>query len=69
MLEETLGVTAEKNLLPLQPGDVPDTFANVDALIADVGYKPETTIEYGIAEFVKWYKDYYQIDHVAHNLK
>ncbi len=69
VLEETLGIEAKKNLLPLQPGDVPDTFANVEDLIKDVGYKPETTIEYGIAEFVKWYKVYYNIDDVAHNLK
>ena len=60
---------ASKNLLPLQPGDVPDTFADVSDLIADVGYQPETPIEYGIAEFVKWYKKYYDIDDVAHNLK
>jgi len=69
VLEETLGVCADKNLLPLQPGDVEDTFANVDDLIEDVGYRPETTIEYGIAEFVKWYKSYYDVDDVAHNLK
>jgi len=68
VLEETLGVAADKNLLPLQPGDVQDTFANVDDLIADVGYRPETTIEHGIAEFVKWYKSYYAVDDVAHNL-
>ena len=68
VLEETLGVSAEKNLLPLQPGDVADTFANVDDLIADVGYRPETSIEYGVAEFVKWYKSYYDLDNVAHNL-
>ena len=69
VLEETLGIEAEKNLLPLQPGDVPDTFANVDDLIRDVGYRPETPIEYGIAEFVKWYKAYYDIQDVAHNLQ
>lgn len=68
VLEETLGVEAKKNLLPLQPGDVPDTFANVDDLIQDVGYRPATPIEYGIAEFVKWYKAYYNVDDVAHNL-
>ncbi len=67
-LEETLGIEAEKNLLPLQAGDVPDTYANVDDLIRDVDYQPNTPIEVGIAEFVKWYKNYYQIDDVAHNL-
>jgi len=59
VLEDALGIKAQKNLLPLQAGDVPDTFANVDDLIADVGYRPETTIEFGITEFVNWYKDYY----------
>ena len=69
VLEETLGVKAKKNLLPLQPGDVPDTFANVDDLIRDVGYRPETPIEHGIAEFVKWYKSYYDVNDIAHNLR
>ncbi len=59
-LEKFLGKTAEKNLLPLQPGDVPDTFANVEALVEDVGYKPNTTIEQGIERFVSWYRDYYR---------
>jgi len=60
-LEKFLGKTAEKNLLPLQPGDVPDTYADVEALVADVGYKPNTTIEQGIERFVTWYKAYYQV--------
>lgn len=68
VLEETLGKQAIKNYLPLQPGDVPDTFANVDDLVDDLDYKPATSIEDGIAEFVKWYKSYYKIDDVAHNL-
>ena len=58
-LERHLGKTAEKNLLPLQPGDVPDTYADVEALVTDVGYKPSTTIDQGIARFVKWYLEYY----------
>jgi UDP-glucuronate 4-epimerase len=58
-LERYLGKTAEKILLPLQPGDVPDTYADVEALVADVGYKPNTTIEQGIECFVKWYLEYY----------
>lgn len=61
VLEECLGKKAVKNLLPLQPGDVPDTYADVDALIEDVDYKPTTTIETGIDNFVKWYRDYYKV--------
>jgi UDP-glucuronate 4-epimerase len=61
VLENNLGKKAIKNLLPLQPGDVPDTYANVDALVQDVGYKPETTIDVGIKNFVEWYLDYYQV--------
>jgi UDP-glucuronate 4-epimerase len=60
-LEKFLGKTAEMNLLPLQPGDVPDTYADVEALVSDVGYKPSTTIEQGIERFVSWYKDYYRV--------
>ncbi len=60
VLEDCLGKKAEKNLLPLQPGDVPDTYANVEALVADVGYKPATSVEDGIRRFVDWYKDYYK---------
>ena len=59
-LEKYLGKTAEKVLLPLQPGDVPDTYADVEALVKDVGYKPNTTIEQGIEKFVAWYDNYYQ---------
>ncbi|MCG8670911.1 MAG: NAD-dependent epimerase [Pseudomonadales bacterium] len=59
ILEENLGKEAEKELLPLQPGDVPDTYADVDALINDVGYKPDTPLETGVANFVNWYRDYY----------
>ncbi|MEM6707901.1 MAG: NAD-dependent epimerase [Pseudomonadota bacterium] len=68
LLEETLGIEAKRNLLPLQPGDVPDTFADVDDLIKDVGYKPDTPVEDGIRAFVSWYKQYYNVDDVAHNL-
>ena len=69
VLEETLGIPAQKNLLPLQPGDVPDTFANVDDLVRDHDYQPSTPIEIGVAEFIKWYKDYYHVDDIAHNLR
>jgi UDP-glucuronate 4-epimerase len=61
ILEDCLGKKAIKNLLPLQMGDVPDTYADVGALIKDVDYQPQTPIETGIANFVAWYKDYYQV--------
>jgi UDP-glucuronate 4-epimerase len=61
VLEECLGRKAEKHLLPMQSGDVPDTYADVDDLIRDVGYRPTTPIEVGIANFVSWYKDYYGV--------
>ena len=61
VLEECLGRTAIKNLLPMQPGDVPDTYADVAALIEDVGYQPATPIEEGVARFVAWYRDYYRV--------
>lgn len=69
VLEETLGLQARKNYLPLQPGDVPDTFADVDDLVQDLGYAPQTSIEEGIQKFVAWYKDYYGADDVAHNVR
>jgi UDP-glucuronate 4-epimerase len=59
-LENCLGMKAEKNLLPIQPGDLPATYADVDALVTDVGFKPNTSIEEGIEQFVKWYRSYYQ---------
>lgn len=61
VLEQCLGVEAKRNLLPLQPGDVPDTFADVTDLIEDVGYKPDTSVETGIANFVAWYRDFYKV--------
>ena len=61
LLEESLGMKAERNLLPLQPGDVPDTYANVDSLIEDVDYRPNTPIEVGISRFVEWYRGYYGV--------
>jgi len=61
VLEKNLGKTAEKNFLPMQQGDVPATYANVDDLMRDVGYAPKTPIETGIARFVEWYKDYYAV--------
>lgn len=61
IIEECLGKKAEKNLLPLQPGDVPDTYADVGALIKDTGYSPSTSVEVGIKNFTDWYRDYYQV--------
>ena len=60
-LEEALGKTAIKNLLPMQPGDVPDTYADVSDLIAEFDYKPNTSIKDGVNAFVEWYKEMYQI--------
>jgi len=59
-LEDALGIKAEKNFLPLQPGDVPATYADVDDLIKDVDFKPNTPIEVGIRRFVEWYRSFYQ---------
>jgi UDP-glucuronate 4-epimerase len=62
VLEECLGRTAEKVLLPMQPGDVPDTWADVEDLVEDVGYRPSTPIEVGVARFVDWYLEYYRVE-------
>ncbi len=62
VLEDKLGQKAEKNLLPLQPGDVPATYADVDDLMRDVDFKPATTVEEGIGKFVDWYKKYYGLN-------
>ncbi|MCK4425515.1 MAG: NAD-dependent epimerase [Deltaproteobacteria bacterium] len=61
IIEECLGKKARKNLLPMQPGDVPATYANIDDLMRDVGFKPDTTLEEGIPRFIAWYKDYYKV--------
>lgn len=61
VLENCLDRKAQQNLLPLQLGDVPDTYANIEDLIKDTGYKPATTVEDGISRFVDWYKEYYGI--------
>ena len=60
-IENALGMKAVKNLLPMQPGDVPATFANIDALEQAVGFRPSTPIETGIQKFVEWYRTYYAI--------
>ncbi|MEC5189711.1 UDP-glucuronate 4-epimerase [Geobacillus thermodenitrificans] len=61
VLEEHLGKKAIKKLLPMQPGDVPETFADIDELVKDINYKPKVSIEEGIERFVEWFKDYYKI--------
>jgi len=59
VVEEALSRKAVKNMLPMQPGDVPDTFADIDDLVRDVGYRPSTPVEVGVKRFVEWYVDYY----------
>lgn len=61
VLEDCIGKKAIKNMLPMQPGDVPVTYADVDDLMGDVGFKPDTPIEVGIEKFVEWYRSYYQV--------
>ncbi|MFA7593459.1 MAG: NAD-dependent epimerase [Thiohalobacteraceae bacterium] len=61
VLEDCLGKKAEMNLLPLQLGDVPDTYADVEDLVQDVGYQPATSVEDGIARFVAWYREYFKV--------
>jgi len=60
-LEKSLGIEAKKQFLPIQPGDVEDTFADVDDLVKDFDYKPSISVADGIENFVNWYKDYYKI--------
>jgi len=60
-IERALGKKANINLLPLQPGDVPDTYANVDDLVEQFNYKPETSVEDGVTQFIEWYKDYFRL--------
>jgi UDP-glucuronate 4-epimerase len=61
-IENALGKKASKNMMPIQPGDVPSTYADVSDLINNVGYKPSTPIQQGINHFIKWFKEYYKID-------
>ncbi len=60
-LENALGVSAKREFLPLQPGDVPDTYADVKDLVEDFGYQPKTDVVHGIFRFVNWYKNYYKV--------
>lgn len=59
-LEKSLGIKSNKNLMPMQPGDVYQTYADVDDLFTVTGYKPSVSVEYGVEKFVRWYKDFYQ---------
>ncbi|WP_133500072.1 NAD-dependent epimerase [Cognatilysobacter terrigena] len=61
VLEDSLGCKAERRLVPMQPGDVPDTYADVEALRRDTGYAPSTPVETGVAKFVEWYRGYYGV--------
>nr|WP_278711802.1 NAD-dependent epimerase [Alteromonas macleodii] len=60
-LESALGIEAKKELLPMQPGDVPDTYADVSSLVEDTGYQPSTDVETGVKAFVDWYRDFYNV--------
>jgi UDP-glucuronate 4-epimerase len=60
-LENALGVTIEKNLMPIQPGDVPSTYADVSDLVNDLGYKPETTVQEGVNKFIAWYREFFNV--------
>ena len=60
VLEQSLGRKAQKNMLPMQLGDLPDTWADVEALARDVGYRPSTDLETGVKHFVEWYLAYYR---------
>ena len=60
-IEDACGRKAQENLLPMQAGDVPITYADIDELVDDIGFKPETSIEEGIGKFVDWYKQYYSV--------
>jgi UDP-glucuronate 4-epimerase len=61
LIEQAVGKRAQLNLLPLQPGDVPDTCADVADLMRDVSYAPETPVEVGVPNFVQWYREYYHV--------
>lgn len=61
VLEDALGKTATKEFLPMQPGDVTDTAADISELVRDVGYAPSTPIEVGIPQFVAWYRAFYSV--------
>ena len=59
LMEQALGKTTSKELLPAQPGDVEETYADIDSLVADTGYSPKISIQQGLVQFADWYLDYY----------
>jgi UDP-glucuronate 4-epimerase len=61
VIEDCVGKKAIVNMLPMQPGDVPDTWADTEALVRDTGYQPATPIEEGVRNFVDWYVDFYSV--------
>jgi len=61
IIEKELGVEAQKELMPMQPGDVAATYADVSDLMSDFGYKPKTNLEYGVKQFISWYKEFYHV--------
>ena len=61
LIEETLGRKAKMDMLPMQPGDVPATYADVDDLMRDVGFRPSTPIRDGIRSFIDWYREYHRL--------
>jgi UDP-glucuronate 4-epimerase len=61
MIERALGKKARMNPLPMQPGDVPSTYADIDDLMKDVSFKPATSVEDGIRRFIEWYREYYKV--------
>ena len=60
-IENALGISIDKKMMPLQAGDVPATYANVDDLVADLDYKPQTPVQQGIDNFIKWYREFYKV--------
>jgi UDP-glucuronate 4-epimerase len=61
LLEDALGQVAEKNMLPMQPGDVPETYADIETLSRDTGFRPQTPLATGISKFVEWYREFYNV--------
>ena len=61
ILEKQLGIIAEKELLPLQAGEVEETYADIDELLKNTGFKPKTSLEFGLKYFVDWYRSYYEV--------
>ncbi|MBL08922.1 MAG: capsular biosynthesis protein CpsI [Acidiferrobacteraceae bacterium] len=60
-IEDAMGIKADKELLPLQPGDIPDTYADVDSLVKELNYKPSMSVKQGVKHFVEWFKEYHEL--------